>query len=439
MKPFNIAILGCGTVGGGVAKILLEMNNKLKTRTDSEIILKKIVELFPENAVKRFDLPKGLFCGGGKNLKTEEVKKYIDEIMESKEIDLVVETIGGTSLDLLSTIKKVLDSKKHLVTANKAMLATYGKEIFEIADKNKVIVGYEASVCGAIPIIRTVKESFASDEIISISGIMNGTSNFILSKMQEENLDFTHALKKAQELGYAESDPTLDINGMDAAHKLLILIKLAFGINVSMEDIQVQGIDRITKDEIDFANEMGCTIKLICFAEKKENGIYASVGPMMVKKTNLLSQINSATNAVLLSNKYSGNHILIGKGAGSLETATSIVSDIMFIRRYSAQMSNFYEINDYKLLNAKYFMFPYNIIFETEDVPGVTGLITTAIGNHNINIDTVGHNRHNKEKAVFSIATMSCSLNQIIDAVKEIKLKRPDIVIKEPKIIPILF
>ena len=439
MKQFNVAILGSGTVGGGVAKILLEMQDELSNRSDCRINLKKIVELNPEAASKKFDIPIDRFCGDGSTLSKEEAGNYINEIIHSNDIDLVVETIGGKNDFIYNTAVGICNSKKHLVTANKALLAERGSGIFQTAKDNGVIIGYEASVCGAIPIIKTIKESFTGDEIISISGIMNGTSNYILTMMQDENLDFEEALRLAQENGYAEADPTLDLNGYDAGHKLLILIKLAFGIDLTMDQLSIKGIENITKEDLDFAKEMESRVKLICFAEKIDQNIYATVSPMMVKNNNFLADVNGSTNAVRVVNKYSGTHILVGKGAGSLETASSIVADIVFIARYQDQMKNNYsEDKKLKFTDAKHFAFPYNITFETEDMPGITGLVTTAIGNQKINIDTVGHNRHNKDKAIFSIAMMPCTLKQIENAVAEIIKMRPGVLLSDPKIIPIL-
>lgn len=439
MKDFNVAILGCGTVGGGTAKILLEMKDELYNKTGRNIIIKKVVELYPKNASKKYDIPIELFCGNGMDLTQNDTIKFIKEICIDKEIDLVIETIGGSSDNILNIVLDIIKSKKHIVTANKALLAEKGNIIFKTAKENNVVVGYEASVCGAIPIIKTISESFTGDDIISISGIMNGTSNYILSMMQYENINFKEALKLAQKNGYAEADPSFDINGIDAGHKLIILAKLAFGISITLDELSIQGINNINQDDLIFANEMECRIKLICFAKKIDGKLYATVCPMMVKNNNYLSQVNGATNALRLENKYSGVHFLIGKGAGSLETASSIVADIVFITRYSEKMIGNLKSSNYEFIGSKHFAFPYNVIFETEDIPGITGIITTAIGNQNINIDTVGHNRHNKDKAIFSIATMPCTLKAIKDAIKDIRSRYPDVLLIEPKIIPILY
>jgi homoserine dehydrogenase len=439
METINIAILGCGTVGGGVSQIITEINKDLTTRANKKIVLKKIVELFPKNASERFNLPIDLFCGDGNDLSSEEADKYIRDIISSDDIDLVVETIGGKSDFVYNLCLDILNSGKHLVTANKALLAERGKKIFEAADNKNVKIGFEAAVCGAIPIIKTIKESFTGDKVLSVSGIMNGTSNYILSQMQNEKLEFGTALKMAQENGYAEADPSLDINGGDAGHKLILLIKLAYGIDVSKDDLSITGIENITKEDIDFASEIDAKIKLICYAKKVNGDIYATVRPMLVKNSNFLSGVSGATNAVRINNKYSGVHILVGKGAGSTETAMSIVSDIIFIARYGDKIQNLPAKQQRKFADARQFVFPYLITFHTGNIPGTTGFIATAIGKQEINIETVSHNRHAGEKAIFSVATVPCTLGQIEKAIEEIKNDRPGMLLSEPKIMPILY
>ncbi len=439
MKAMNIAILGCGTVGGGVAQIVLELQESLKERASTSICLKKIVELEPAKASERFSIPLSYFCGNGSNLTPAEANQHIDDIIASSEIDLVIETIGGKSDFVHDLCLRVINSGKHLVTANKALLAERGKDIFEAAEKMNVKIGFEAAVCGSIPIIKTIKESFTGDKVLSVSGIMNGTSNYILTQMQGEKLGFDQALKLAQQNGYAEADPSLDINGGDARHKLLLLIKLAFGIDVVKDELPVIGIENITKEDIDFADEIDARIKLICYAKKINGDIYATVRPMLVKNSNFLSEVSGATNAVRVNNKYSGVQILIGKGAGSTETAMSIVSDIVFIARYGDKIQNLPVKKEYNFADAREFVFPYLITFHTGNVPGTTGFIATAIGSQQINIETVSHNRHAGEKAMFSVATMPCTLRQIENAIEAIKKERPEMLMSEPKIMPILY
>ena len=439
METLNIVILGCGTVGGGVARIITDINNDLAFRAKKKIEIKKIVELNPRNAAERFNLPLDLFCGNGEDLTPAEAQHYIQEIISSKEIDLVVETIGGKSDFVYNTCLKVLNSGKHLVTANKALLAERGKAIFEAAETNNVKIGFEAAVCGAIPIIKTINESFTGDKILSVSGILNGTSNYIMTQMQNEKLGFGEALKLAQEKGYAEADPSLDINGGDAGHKLILLIKLAFGIDITVDELSITGIENITKEDIDFANEIDARIKLICYAKKVNGDIFATVKPMLVKNSNFLAKVDGATNAVRVNNKYSGVHFLVGKGAGSSETAMSIVSDIVFIARYGEKITCTPVARERNLADAGRFVFPYLITFHTGNVPGTTGFIATAIGKQDINIETVSHNRHSNEKAMFSLATTPCSLEQIEKAIDEIRKEKPGMLLSEPKILPILY
>ena len=439
MDTLNIAILGCGTVGGGVAQIITEISKELSIRAKTNIVLRKIVELSPGPASERFNLPLSLFCGGGRDITATEANQYIQEIISSDDIDLVVETIGGKSDFVYKLCLDILNSGKHLVTANKALLAERGKAIFETAELKNVKIGFEAAVCGAIPIIKTIQESFTGDKVLSVSGIMNGTSNYILTQMQDGKLEFDEALKLAQENGYAEADPLLDINGGDAGHKLILLIKLAFGVDVTKDDFSITGIQNITKEDIDFASEIDAKIKLICYAKKVNGDIYATVRPMLVKNTNFLSDVSGATNAVRINNRYSGVHFLVGKGAGSTETAMSIVSDIVFIARYGDKIQNIPEKQERNLAESHKFVFPYLITFQTGNIPGTTGFITTAIGNEEINIETVSHNRHKGEKAMFSVATMPCTLGQVEKAIRKIRSEKPGMLLSEPKIMPILY
>jgi homoserine dehydrogenase len=437
MNSFNIALIGCGTVGGGVAKIMSEINHLLAERAGGPVAIKKIVELNPQAAMERFGLTPDAFCGGGKNLTKADTEKYIDEILHDPDIHLVVETVGGTSDFVYNLCLNVVRSGKHLVTANKALLAERGKAIFKTAEEKSVSVGFEAAVCGAIPIIKTIKESFTGDEINSVSGILNGTSNYILSRMLDDNLSFEQALKFAQEAGYAEADPTLDISGGDAAHKLIILIKLIFGLDISMKELDYQGIQNISVSDMEYAKEIDARFKLICFAKRDGKFLYASVCPMMVKNENILSGVSGATNAVRVINKYSGKHILIGAGAGSSETASSIVADILFIARYNSKMNHMLPSGKLQFKGLAQYTIPYLVAFETEDRPGITGLVTTEIGRQHVNIYTVSHNRHVSDKAMFSIETQPCTIEQIQAAVSEIRSK--GVLKSEPRIYPILY
>jgi len=438
-KPFKVAVLGCGTVGGGVARIIGDLQEDLERRAERRIELVKIVDLFPGKSAERHGIPLALFAGSGADLTPAEAGKAIEGILADPAIDLVVETIGGSSPAILDLCDRILKSGKHLVTANKALLAKYGDVLFPRAEEKGVALGFEAAVCGAIPVIRAVKDGFSGDAIQSISGIMNGTSNYILSRMQEENLSFEAALKLAQEAGYAEADPTLDISGGDAGHKLALLIRLAFGLSVPHDKLSVRGIQEVSKADLGAARELDCTIKLICHAQRGNGTVHASVSPMMVKRNNFLSRVNGATNAVRFLNRYSGEHLLVGKGAGSLETGSAVVADIVFIAKHGKNTIDGGPVRKPTLGNLAELDFPYTIIFDTEDMPGITGLVATAIGDQGINIDTVGHNLHGKDTAVFCVETMPCPRSKIDKAIQQMKDRRPGIFRTEPKVYPVLY
>jgi homoserine dehydrogenase len=293
-------------------------------------------------------------------------------------------------------------------------------------------------VCAAIPLIKGLNECLTGDEIQSISGIMNGTSNYILSKMDSEGQTFDEALRGAQDKGYAEADPTLDVNGGDAGHKLTIVLRLAFGLHVDFADLPRQGIDSVTAGDVEFAHEMGGVIKLICHAQRIGDAVHAAVCPMIVKDTNLLSKIDGATNAVRIMGRYAGEIVLIGQGAGSLETGSAIVSDIVFLARYGERAVPRPPAGALSLRPLGEIDMPYNIVFETGDVPGVTGIVATAIGRQHINIHTVSHNRHEKDNAEFAIATMPCTRAQIEHAVRDIRENHPGTLHGEPRVLPIL-
>jgi homoserine dehydrogenase len=435
---FRVAILGCGTVGGGVARILLEQRDALRERVGREVELACIVDLFPGQSAKRHGLPRDLYAGAGDELTPDQASAEILAVLEDETIDLVVETIGGSGDAILRTARGVLEQGKHLVTANKALLAKRGDELLGVARERGRGLGYEAAVCGAIPIIRGFQECMTGDEILSISGIMNGTSNYILSQMASEGQSFDAALADAQARGYAEADPTLDIDGGDAGHKLTIVLRLAFGLDVAFEDLPRQGIDTITAGDVEFAEEMEGVIKLICHAQREGDAVYAAVWPMIVKQTNLLSKIDGATNAVRVMGRYAGEIVEIGQGAGGPQTASAIVSDIVFLARYGEVMPPAQPKGRLRLRPLGEIAMRYNVVFETADVPGITGIVATAIGKQDINIDTVSHNRHEREHAEFAIATMPCTRAQVERAVRDIQGNHPGSLLSEPRIMPIL-
>ena len=435
---FRVAILGCGTVGGGVARILLEQKGALRERAGQDVELATIVDLCPDLSAKRHGIPRSLYAGEGSPLSPDRAQSEIQRVLDDASIDLVVESIGGSGEPVLSITRGVLERGKHLVTANKALLAEHGDMLASVARKSGKGIAYEAAVCGAIPIIKVLDECLTGDEILSISGILNGTSNYILSRMASEGQDFRDALREAQSKGYAEADPTLDVNGGDAGHKLTIVLRLAFGLDVAFADLPRQGIDGVSAADVAFAEEMEGVIKLICHAQRDGDVVHAAVTPMIVKDTNLLSKIDGATNAVRVVGKYAGEVVLIGQGAGSLETGSSIVADIVFLARYGDRPLRRTVASGLTLRRLGELKLPYNIVFETADMPGITGIVATAIGRQHINIDTVSHNRHGNDNAEFAIATMPCTRAQVDAAVRDIQENHPGSLLSAPRALPVL-
>lgn len=317
MKTINIALLGFGTVGQGVWNLLKSNEGQIRDAHDVEFKIKKIL-------VPNLEKDRGI----------EEAKALFTtdfaEIEQDREIDIVLELIGksGKTLDYML---RSLRAGKHLVSANKHILAREAKALYEEADRAKRMIRFEASVCGAIPIINLMTESLAANQINRVMGIMNGTSNFILSKMAKEGSSYEAVLKEAQELGYAESDPTDDVKGMDAANKVVILASLAFNSLFTLDKVFVKGIDEIRIEDFNDAEKQDCTIKLIADSEKAKDGVRISVRPCFVKKSHPLATVGDAFNAVFVDANCAGEMSFVGRGAGSLPTASAVVADCIDI------------------------------------------------------------------------------------------------------------
>ncbi len=313
MKVYNIALLGFGTVGQGVWHLLKENGKEIENAYGIRLEIKKIL-------VPSLEKDRGI----------KEAEKIFttdfSEIEKDEDISLIVEVIGKSD-KTIDYMERSLKAGKHLVTANKDILAKHGLSLYELAKESSSALKFEAAVCGAIPIIKVVRESLSANQINRIMGIMNGTSNYILTKMEKEGMSFDMALRKAQELGYAESDPTDDVKGFDAANKICILASLAFHSFFDIDKLLIKGIDRISEADFKKAEEENCTIKLIAGAEKSDEGIKISVKPCFIKKTHPLATINDAFNAVFVDTNCAGEITISGKGAGSLETASAVVAD----------------------------------------------------------------------------------------------------------------
>lgn len=324
-ESFGVALLGCGTVGTGVAELLQQQQERLTQRAGKQLVLRHVVVKDPSKQ-RSSDLP------------SQIITTDLQLVLRDPQVDVVVELVGGTT-SAREAVLAALDARKHVVTANKALLAHHGSEVFRKAHENNRTIAFEASVAGGIPIIGAITQGLAANEIESVQGILNGTCNFILSSMTEQGLDYSAALTEAQRLGYAEADPTLDIDGSDSAHKLAILARLAFDTEVNLGRIERRGIDSLTPLDIRLAGELGYVFKLI--AEARHFGGYLSlqVTPTLVRRGTPLADVSGANNAIQIHGDAVGEVFLAGPGAGQMPTASAVVSDIIDLAIGRAQLT----------------------------------------------------------------------------------------------------
>ena len=380
----NVGLIGFGTVGSGVVKILQSNNRLIEERLGGSIILKKIADL-------DIDSPRSVQVD--RRLLTTEV----NEVLDDPEVSIVIELIGGYE-PAKTFILRAIENGKHVVTANKALLATHGQEIFAAAAKRKVDIGFEASVGGGIPVIKAIKEGLAANDIRSVFGIMNGTANYILSKMTNEGSSFQEVLKDAQLKGYAEADPTLDVEGIDTLHKLVILISLAYGVHIRLDDIYTEGITKIESIDLEFASEFGYNIKLLAISKNNERGVEARVHPTMISKTNILSNVNGVYNAFQIIGDSVGHILLYGLGAGMMPAGSAVVSDLIdlsrnilygSIRRVSPLSYQDYCMVPKSIIPIDELFTHYYFRFSVVDRPGVLSKISGILGQNNISISSV--------------------------------------------------
>ena len=381
MQKINIGLIGFGTVGTGVVKVLKENTKVIQERLGAEIVLKKIAD-------------KDITRDRGVEIDKSILTTDANDIINDPSINIVIELVGGIE-PAKTFILKALNNKKHVVTANKALLSQHGEEIFKTAAKNNVDIGFEASVGGGIPIIKALKEGLVANKINSIYGIINGTANYILSKMTNEGGKFEDVLKKAQEKGYAEADPTYDVEGIDTAHKLAILINLAYGTYIRLEDIYTEGISKVTPLDIKFAKEFGYKIKLLAIAKEEGGKIEARVHATMIPADHLLAIVDGVYNAIHLKGNAVGSVMFYGRGAGMMSTASAVVSDVVDICRNItknaaqrvAPLSYTEEsIKNIEIRHIENLEIPYYLRFSVLDKPGVLSRISGVLGNHNISI-----------------------------------------------------
>ena len=411
-KNVKIAIVGLGTIGSGVIELLKNESDIIEKKSSINIEIKYLIDIDNEK-LKKINCPDAI--------KTNDYKQAITD----KEVDIIVELTGGIDFPN-KLIKEALENGKNVVTANKALLAEKGKDLFDLAlEKNKNI-GFEASVCGGIPIIRTIYDALTGDRIKGIFGIVNGTTNYILTKMYEENIGFSTALKEAQKLGFAEADPTLDISGYDAAHKICILAQIAFNTPIEFNKVYVDGIQGIDLIDIKNANEIGYIIKLLAIAKfDPDETVEVRVHPCLVSKKNLLAFVRDEYNAVFLETKYFGNSMYYGKGAGSFPTATAVISDIVEISKsiFSNQnTTKLKHITNYPLKEIGEILSRYYVRFLVPDKPGVLSKISGIFGENNISIASVIQKERSKETYVPLIMTTHLAKEKdIINALNTIE------------------
>jgi homoserine dehydrogenase len=377
----NVGIIGFGTVGTGTVKVLSENREILRERTGFEINLKRIADI----DIKR---------DRGVNIPRDILTTDVDSVLNDPRIDIVVELIGGLT-PAKDFILRAIQNRKHVVTANKALLATAGNEIFTAALEAGVEIGFEASVAGGIPIIKVIREGLVANRIKAVYGIINGTSNYILTKMTEENVEFSEALKEAQNLGYAEADPTLDIEGIDSAHKLAILASLSYGIPISFNDIYVEGISKVSAQDIGFASEFGYKVKLLAIAKETDSAVELRVHPTMLPKEYLISKVDGPFNAVYIEGDATGSTLYYGRGAGDMPTGSAVVSDIVDIARNIKKnaigrmpiMAK--TLRNLRIRKMDDVISMYYFRFSALDRPGVLSKISGILGSHNISIASV--------------------------------------------------
>jgi homoserine dehydrogenase len=431
MEKISIGLIGLGNIGTGVVRLLEQNKALIEQKLGARLVLKKIADI--DIATSR-------------GIKTDKYQMTTDarEIINDKDISIVIELIGGYE-PARTFLLEAIGQGKHVVTANKALLAKHGNEIFQAAHKKNADIGFEASVGGTIPIIKTLKESLSANNINSIIGIMNGTANFILTKMTDEGKMFDVVLKEAQRLGFAEADPTFDIEGMDTAHKMAIILSLAYGKKVNLDDIYVEGISKITREDIAFAKELGYRIKLLAIAILKNSAVEARIHPTMISSAHLLSNVNQNNNAFHIVGDASGPVFLFGQGAGMMPTASAVFSDIIDVARSvlkgisgrvplrSIDESVMKNIN---LIPMEEVETKYYFRFSAVDQPGVLSKISGILGEHHISIATVIQKARFENSAVpIVMTTYKAKEKNVREALK--KIDKIDVVMNKTILIRI--
>ena len=427
MSALNIAIAGFGTIGSGVAHVL-EQHSK---EPDATINLVGILE----------SDTKGKFARPWFEKRPELFYDNLEKLLADSQVNVIVETIGGSGFSR-ELITKALKNGKHVVTANKDLIAVHGAELMTVARENGRHLLFEAAVAGAIPVLRLLKDYLQVQDIQSIRAILNGTTNYILSEMECNNLSFETALSQAQELGFAEQDPTNDIKGIDARYKLVILTYLITGQWCAPEQINLEGIDHLELADFEYAERMGRSIKLIANLRLSDQGVQVYVLPLMIKKDDILAKISGSTNAVTFTGKYTEDITLIGKGAGSLPTASAIVSDLNKVQSHPEPFPQPTGSRKLEIESMDNIQFRHTLRFEVRDHPGIFGHYGSIFERHSINIYALEQlpqyhriGKEGEEIVIFTLTLQNCTEGLILKALEEINqadyMLKPVVLLRE--------
>ncbi len=412
MKKVKLGLIGFGTIGSGVVQTIFKNCELIKKRRGIDLEFKYICDI---------DLRTYRGVDVDENVLIDDWKTVVND----PEIEIIIELVGGDDLPF-EIVKTAIENGKHVVTANKSLLARKGKEIYEAAIKNKTLLGLEASVAGGIPIIRVIKESLVGDNIYAIYGIINGTTNYILTKMIDEKMPFNDALKLAQELGFAETDPALDINGGDAAAKITILASLAFNTSVRYEDTYVEGIEHIQLQDVEYAYSMGYAIKLLAITKlEQDDSVEVRVHPCLVPLENSLASVKNEFNAIMLDSEFLGDSMYYGRGAGSLPTASAVVADIIDIAEHvtsNAEYSHFKDMthSERRIKKMDEIESRYFLRVTTEETPGVLAEIASILADKKISIAGVYQKETQGLFVHVIIVTYSALEKDFLDCIKKI-------------------
>ena len=407
---FKIGVCGLGTVGKNLINHIIKYQEKISNNCGQEFAISLIADRSINN--KKVDI---------------ENIQLSDDVLSAadSDCDLIIELIGGTDV-AYDLVKKAISNGKCVITANKALIAEHGDELFKLSYDKKTYLGFEAAVAGAIPIIKSLTHNMQNERILSISGIINGTCNYILDQMTFENKSFSDALTAAQELGYAESDPTFDIGGFDAAHKISILAMLAYGIKSPFKNVHIEGIESIESMDIDYANELGYKIKHVGLVKSENSTIDCRVHPVLIHKSNILSNVDGVMNAVRTRGDKFGTSVLYGHGAGGEATASAVVSDIIDFSNYKNK-SNIKYINDsndeIKICNINDTHSSYYLRIFANDVPGVMAEVTSTLASFDISIEAVTQHEPIKKEKLIPIVMITNYVNhkKILSALNQIE------------------